>query len=119
MGEEGVGGIGKSGIGGGTKGREEASFCERVKLGMENEGNRGENVSLFSLPPFLFHLSCSNSRKRKKEENLQRWTNRRDTDWSEKMENDRECGGEEGEEGEKKEKDRERKKGEKTGEMTW
>lgn len=49
-----MGGIGKSGIGGGTKGREEASFCERVKLGMENEGNRGENVSLFSLPPFLF-----------------------------------------------------------------
>lgn len=52
MGKE--GGIGKSGIGGGTKGREEASFCERVKLGMENEANRGENVSLFSLPPFLF-----------------------------------------------------------------
>lgn len=118
MGEEGVGGIGKSGIGGGTKGREEASFCERVKLGMENEGNRGENVSLFSLPPFLFpspvrirgkerrRKICRDGRIGGIQIGVKRWKTI-------------ECGGEEGEEGEKKEKDRERKKGEKTGEMTW
>lgn len=66
---------------GGTKGREEASFCERVKLGMENEANRRrENVSLFSLLPFPLFLSSviirEKEKKRKKFVEKQRWTNR-------------------------------------------
>lgn len=67
---------------GGTKRREEASFCERVKLGMENEANRRrENVSLFSLLPFPLSLSSviirKKEKKKKKFVEKQRWTNRR------------------------------------------